>query len=333
MKGLVITLGLLALLAGVARAAPVRYMNVSLQPTLSAEVGKAEIDLAHRAGFNSLRLLPPWTYPWQADVINDAPRFCNIARPAADYQMSVFLDIVPNIPPVTASQIGKRYDKTVSDYLYHFIGRENGCAKGLSEVIVQVANEPNYSRFYPNQDSAAEDYTHLAVRTCNFLDAQQDKADFTAPISCMVGELASSHDPVGFIHQMKAEAVRMGVVGPFFDLFSYHCYGTNGSAFTAPDGVRAALKSDFGYTGPLLCSEYAVPNPTASQYCQVAAMVQDNGLAGLSWFRLMDDPIGAPTGLYYNDTALGQPLDQPVGKVPGLTLMNAAALGGYLSCG
>ena len=122
---------------------------------------------------------------------------------------------------------------------------------------------------------------------------------------------------------------------PFFDEFAYHCYGTGGSAFTPPDLVRTALEDNIGQNIPLMCSEYAIINASAKQYCQAEAMAIDSGLTGFGWFRLLDDPTGDQTAIFHYDPALGQPHDQPVVKVPlaGVSSFNDAALSGSLACG
>jgi hypothetical protein len=323
---------LLAVTAAAAQSAlqqhsPPQISNtiVSLQPTTDTVAGKASVQLAQALGFNSIRVIMPWTYPWQHEVINDALRLCAVAAPAAAEHMTLFLDVVPASarPPVTSTQI-TWYDKVIGDYLQNLIG-PNGCAQGLEEIDVQVANEPNYSVFWP-QATAAQDYTHLAVRTYKFIQRTQIRQDYGTPIRVVVGELNSTNDPVGFMKRMRDEAQSMNYHGPFFDKFSYHCYGTGGQALTQPDAIRAAVTADFGQDVPLLCTEYAIPNPDSQQYCQLAAMAQNSGLNGFGWFRLLDDPTGLPTGLYYNDgTAKPSMRNIPV--------MNAAALGGSISCG
>ncbi len=339
----IVALGLclLTIMVGSARSAPLQHSPpqisstiVSLQPTTDPVAGQASVQLAQAMGFNSIRVIMPWTYPWQHEVINDATRLCAVAAPAAVNHMTLFLDVVPTNarPPVTSTQI-TWYDKVIGDYLQNLIG-PNGCAEGLAEIDIQVANEPNYSVFWP-QATAAEDYTHLAIRTYKFIRREEIKQNYDIPLRVVVGELNSTNDPVGFMKRMHDEAQALNYHGPFFDKFSYHCYGAGGQAFTQPDAIRTAVLADFGQEAPLLCTEYGLPNPTTQQYCQMAAMAQNSGLNGFGWFRLLDDPVGSPTGLYYYDGVLGQPGDKPVAKpsLRNIPAMNAAALGGYLACG
>lgn len=337
---------LFALWAGMARAAPdhslagvgdasQQYVIVSVQPTPDAAAGAQEADTAKAVGFNSLRVIMPWSYPWQADAINDAARVCSVAAEAAKLGMTVFLDVVPTgqKPPTLSRQITK-YDTTVGAYMSYLLGPK-GCAQGLSGLVIEVANEANYSAFWP-QATAPQEYTHLAIRTFKFVHQETQKQGYATPVRVMVGELAASHDPVGFMDQMRAEAQKWGYHGPFFDMFSYHCYGTGGQPLTSPDAVRTALAADFDAGGvPLLCTEYALPNATNQQYCQLASMAVTGGLRGFGWFRLIDDPSGSPTGLFYYDPALGQPGDHPVVKSPlqNVPAYNAAALAGRVSCG
>lgn len=354
---LVLVLCLLALLAGTAQATPQRYVTVSVgigaSPNLA--IGQATVLIAKQEGFNSLRAIMPWTYPWQHEVTNDAARLCSIAAPAAEQGMTLFLDVVPTDkkPPVTSTQI-TWYDKTVGDYMQYLIGPD-GCAPGLAELDIQVANEPNYSVFWP-QVTAPEDYAHLLVRTDKFVHQQVQKNGFTVPVQVVGGELASSHDPVGTMKRMFKEARHMGVNGPFFDMFSYHCYGTGSNLQpTPPTAIRAELLGELGSDAqqiPLLCSEYAVGTSTTSSrvtvsvataseeiqgrmYCQMEAMAVTSGLAGFGWFRLFDDPTGPATGINYYDPALGQPNDQPVAKssLPNVQAANAAAYSGSIACG
>jgi len=327
-----LSLCLLAVTAGAAQSAPLQHSPpqisntiVSLQPTADTAAGNASVQLAVASGFNSIRVIMPWSYPWQHEVVNDAARLCGVAAPASAKHLTLFLDVVPTNarPPVTSTQI-TWYDKVIGDYLQNLIG-PNGCAKDLAEIDIQVANEPNYSVFWP-QVTAAEDYTHLAVRTYKFVQREELKQGYTTPVEVVVGELNSTNNPVGFMSRMHDEAQRMNYHGPFFDKFSYHCYGTGGQALTQPDAIRAAIITDFGQDTPLLCTEYALPNSNSQQYCQLAVMAQNSGLSGFGWFRLLDDPSGSPTGLYYQDGT-------PKPSLRNIPAMNAAALGGYLACG
>jgi len=334
LAGMLIALIIVSAPRAAAYQPPQTYLTVSLQPTPDTDVGKAQVSTAYAAGFNSIRVIMPWTYPGQADVVNDAPRICSLAAEASQLHMALFLDLVPPPgknpkPPVTSSQITK-YDKTLNDYMMHLIG-PNGCAKGLAELDIQVANEPNYSVFWP-QASAAEEYTHLAIRTYKFVHQMADKAGLKVPVKVVVGELAASHDMKSFMERMHDEAQKWNYHGPFFDMFSYHCYGTDSSQQpTSPDDLEDWLVADFGQAVPLLCTEYAVAtsartlssadrlsaqseNLQAKLFCQTISMVVGKKLAGFSWFRLFDDPTGAPTGLYYYDPALGQQGHSPVAK-------------------
>lgn len=337
-------LGMLAFKASAAHASslrfsaaqntPQQYLEVSVQPTLDTAVGAAEANLAYTDGFNTLRVIMPWTYPHQAEAVNDHDRLCGIAGVAAAHHMALFLDLVPikATPPVTATAIWQ-YDTTIGAYMSYLISAK-GCAQGLSQLVIVVGNEPNYSAFYKDQAAAAADYTHLAIRTYKFVHQEAAKQRYATPVKVMVGELAASHSPVTFMDQMHGAAQAWHFHGPFFDLFSYHCYGDGDQAYTPPDAIQAAMGPDFGAGGmPLLCTEYAAPNPTARQYCQAAQMAEVSGLAGFGWFRLMDDPKGAPTGLYYYDRDLGSPSNPPVAKVPNIQTMNAAAQSGSLTCG
>lgn len=330
----------LAFLAGAAQQAPGaaykppdKYFIISVQPTPDMGAGKAQADLAFTAGANSLRVIMPWTYPGQADVVNDAPRICSVAAETSSLHMALFLDLVPPFgtdpkPPTTSSQITK-YDKTLNDYMMRLIG-PNGCAQQLAELDIQVANEPNYSVFWP-QAAAAEEYTHLAIRTYKFVQAAVVKHGYSVPVKVVVGELAASHDMKSFMDRMHDEAQKWGYHGPFFDMFSYHCYGTNGSQQPTPPGdMQGWLVADFGQSVPLLCTEYAAPTSArqpvrdvlsaqseslqAKLFCQGVSLAASQGLAGFGWFRLMDDPTGPPTGLYYYDAQLGKDGDQPVAK-------------------
>ena len=345
MKGLVIILFLLALAVSPAQAAlrsqtavqavPQQYVEVSVQPTPDPVFGTAEVDIAYRAGFNTFRVIMPWTYPGQADADNDASRICSVAAEVSKLHLTLFLDVVPANakPPVTSPQITK-YTTTLGAYMSYLISRR-GCAPELKGLVIQVANEANYSVFWP-QATAAEDYTHLAIRTYKAVHQEAQKKGYTVPVQVMAGELAASHDPVGFMDQMHDEAQAWHFHGPFFDLFSYHCYGSGGQNLTPPDGIRTAMAADFSADQvPLLCTEYATPDPTGQQYCQLAAMAVSGRLAGYGWFRLMDDPIGDPTGLYYFDQALGKPGDSPVAKpsLRNVPAINAAAINGSVSCG
>jgi len=336
--GMVIIPVIVSIARGGSYQSPQTYLIVSLQPTEDKSVGAAQVDVAYSAGFNSIRVIMPWTYPGQAEVNHDWPRLCNLAAEASELHMALFLDLVPPPskdpakppkPPVTSSQITK-YDKTLHDYMMYLIG-PNGCAQGITELDIQVANEPNYSVFWP-QATAAEDYTHLAIRTYKFIRQMVAKAGLQVPVKVVAGELASSHDMKSFMDRMHDEAQKWDYHGPFFDMFSYHCYGTDTSQQpTFPDSVENWLVTDFGQPVPLLCTEYAVPtasrfpgtidsvsiqseNQQAKLFCQTVSMVRSSGLAGFGWFRLFDDPVGAPTGLYYYDSALGQQGHSPVAK-------------------
>jgi hypothetical protein len=326
LAGMLIALIIVSAPHATAYQPPQTYLTVSLQPTPDPAVGKAQVDTAYAAGFNSIRVIMPWTYPGQAEVNHDWPRLCTLASEASDLRMALFLDLVPPPgknpkPPVTSSQITK-YDKTLSDYMMYLIG-PNGCAKSLAELDIQVANEPNYSVFWP-QAYAPEEYTHLAIRTYKFVHQMADKAKFKVPVKVVVGELAASHDMKSFMDRMHDEAQKWNYHGPFFDMFSYHCYGTGTSQQpTSPDDLQDWLVADFGQAVPLLCTEYAVAtsarslpsaerlsaqseNLQAKLFCQTVSMVSGKGLAGIGWFRLFDDPSGALTGLYYYDPALGR---------------------------
>jgi hypothetical protein len=310
-----------------------QYTIVSAQPQTDSAAGAAEADTAFQAGFNTLRLIMPWTYPAQAEVVNDKDRLCSVAAEAAKLHMRLFLNLVPAnaTPPVTSAQI-RTYVTTLGAYMSHLIGPK-GCAQGLSELGIEVANEPNYSAFWP-QATAAEDYTHLLIRVWRAVHKEAAVKQYSVPVTVIGGELASSHDPAGFMADMETEALKWRMHGPFFDLFAYHCYGTGSLAVTPPDVVRTALTANFGQTVPLLCSEYALPNATAQQYCQAEFMAVNTGLAGFGWFRLMDDPTGSPTGLYYNDRKLGMTGDSPVVKISlaSVPSYNTAALNGNLTC-
>lgn len=316
-------------------AGPLKYITVSVQPTESPEIGRAQVETAISTGFNSIRIIMDWSYPKQNEVENDFARLCNVAAPAAEHGLKLFLNVIPTKrkPPVTSSQI-TWYNKTVSDYLHHLAG-ENGCAKGLSELLVQVANEPNYELFWP-QTAAAEEYTRLLVRTYKFIRQQVAKHEFSVPVLVVGGELAASRDPIGFMERMRGEARKMRYRGPFFDLFSYHCYGTAGNAVTPPDAVFAALSANFGSEVPLLCTEYADESPAqGAKYCQALGMAVSKGLTGFGWFRLFDDPVPAYTGIYYYDPALGQQDHQPAAK-PSLNKVrqaNSGAASGAVACG
>lgn len=314
---------------------PLKYITVSVQPTESTDFGRAQVKTAVSTGFNSIRVIMDWSYPKQNEVVNDFTRLCNVAAPAAEHGLKLFLNVIPTKrkPPVTSSQI-TWYNKTVSDYLHHLAG-ENGCAKGLSELLVQVANEPNYELFWP-QTAAAEEYTRLLVRTYKFIRQQVDKHEFSVPVLVVGGELAASRDPIRFMERMSVEARKMRYRGPFFDLFSYHCYGTAGNAVTPPDAVYTSLSANFGSKVPLLCTEYADDSPTqGAKYCQAMGMAVNKGLAGFGWFRLFDDPVPEYTGIYYYDPALGQQDHQPAAK-PSLNKVrqaNSGAASGAVTCG
>ena len=125
---------------------------VSVQPQTDSDAGKAEADIANQQGFNTLRVIMPWSYPSQAEANNDKDRLCNVAAEASMLHMSLFLDLSapPNTspkPPVTSTQI-RQYITTLGAYMSHLIGPQ-GCAPGLSELDIQVWNEPNYNRFWP----------------------------------------------------------------------------------------------------------------------------------------------------------------------------------------
>jgi hypothetical protein len=316
------------------RSTPQQYMEVSVEPTDDQAAGAAEADLAHANDFNTIRVIMPWTWPHQAEAVNDWRRLCNIATEAAVWHMTLFLDLVPtkHSPPVSPNQIWQ-YDTTLGAYMSYLLGPK-GCAQGLSQLVIVVGNEPNYSAFYSDQQTAAADYVHLAIRTYKFVHREAARQHYATPVKVMVGELAASHDPVGFMNDMRDAAQAWHFHGPFFDLFSYHCYGNGDQVLTPPEAIQAAMGPDFSAQAvPLLCTEYAVPDPTTQQYCQAVQMAQNSGLAGIGWFRLLDDPKGAQTGLYKYDQELGNPRNPPVAKIPDIQAMNSAAQSGNLICG
>jgi hypothetical protein len=310
---------------------------VSVQPETDEGAGKAEADLAAQEGFNTLRVIMPWSYPSQAEAKNDKDRVCSVAKEASALHLGLLLDLSapPNVsppkPPVTSTQI-RQYITTLGAYMSYIIGPK-GCAQGLSELGIQVWNESDSGMFWP-QATAAQDYTHLLIRTWRSVHKEAAAQGYTVPVYVIGGDLTSSHHPDAFIAAMAAEAQAWHMHGPFFDEFAYHCYGTNGTAFTPPDTVRAALEANIGQDIPLMCSEYAAINASAKQYCQAEAMAVSSGLTGFGWFRLLDDPVGDQTGIFHYDKALGQLHDQAVVKVPlaGVGSFNAAALSGDLAC-
>lgn len=351
--------------AAAARASPpLHYVgtvdNISITPdtTLAAKF----VGLASDAGVNSLRVIMPWTYPGQADIVNDIGRLCPTAAELSKRHMVLFLDVVPikATPPDRSAQI-TRYDKTIGDYMWALIG-PNGCAKNLAELVIGVGNEPNYALFCRPADQCPAIYTQMLARTFVFVHQQALANGLAVPVSVVGGELASSHDPVGFINGMHAAAVALGVSGRFFDKFSYHCYGTGGNPqATSPDSVQNALKSNFGWNPPLLCTEYgaetATPpnmpgytgrssagvslvseNAQGALYSQTLATMACKGLDGVFSFHLFDDPSlswGWQSGLYYFDPNLANPNDVPVPKVslPVFRQAAQAALSGSLPCG
>lgn len=346
----------LALTAGTARASsPLRYIGFvdNLGVNSNTTVAQQTAQLARAAGGNTMRVVMTWQYPYQHEIKNDSDRICSAASAAANNGMVLFLDIVTKAPSGQYGALPDRpgklqmFGKTITDYLWALIG-PNGCAQNLPELDIEIGNEPNYSKFC--RSNCPYLYTQMLSYAYDTVHREILNPVFKVPVNVIGGELSSSNQPEQFILDMGVAAKQLGLVAKFYDMFSYHCYGVNRSLSpTPPDGIRQALQTAFGWTPPLLCTEYAVQTSVDAAARQLTEVRQSSmaeqamrmgscyGLRGVLWFHLFDDPPGPKnwhSGLYYYDASLGKDGDQPVAKssLAGFTQAAAAAAQGSFSC-
>lgn len=321
---------LLICATSVQAAPPLRYVGVVEDAVRvpDLQTAREKMQLVKDAGFNSVKITVPWTYPGQAEVINDKPRVCNAAQAAQEQGLSFFLTIIPSDakgrpgnPPQYPRERSK-FAKTASDWLY--VIRE--CVPEMAELNLEIGNEPNSSTFWrPQTDSAGNwvapaSYAQLLARV--YAVVKKTAADLKWRVNVIAGGLASAHNPLDFFAKMGANQKTQ-----LFDMVSVHPYDGGDIGIGDYAKLLSVLQSSFGWTPPVIYSEYGVnttkqagktaytgakpagvmrlsENLEASAYIRNIALAASQGASGFFLFHLFDDcqlDTGWQSGLYYCD--------------------------------
>lgn len=206
--------------------------------------------LIKEAGFNTLKLTLPWTYPTQAEIKNDLKRFQNAAAAARENDLQLMLNLIPGggsglgKAPETASQ-QRRYRDTLIGYMHAFEEVSPG-----GHIILEIPNEPNSETFWRKQNDKDGGWAapRAVVNTLakSYWPVKQEAQKLGIGVTLIGGALASAHDPKGFIEAMgqakKELAADKNMKGPSFDGFSIHPYGAlNNEAPDVPHPEQQVL--------------------------------------------------------------------------------------------
>jgi len=285
--------------------------------------------LIAEAGFNSVRVFVPYS-PSQAEIVNDSGRICAAAEAAYKHKLALFITIhgvrgsKPGFVPEQSSAV-TRLIKTINDYLY-WLGGENGCAKEVRELRLEIMNEVNSKTFWRDEPNSPERYVRMLDRV--YPAVKRKAKELGLEVTVIAGALAASNNPLGYIKKMGEAARKLGINYGIFDWFSFHPYPGGDLGVNGYPQLRDALKSALGWTPEVLYSEFGVetqipasklgsyqsPARTTTEVSepQQASAYRDFfaqsacqiGVVGGFLFHLLDDPPIVnywQSGLYYAD--------------------------------
>lgn len=242
------------------------------------------VEKLDKAGFNTLKVTMPWTFPTQgAEINSDLLRYQNAIRAAKQFKMDFAVTMVPYSPktgvgqaPDTASQM-RRFCDTAVSYLHAFEEIYPG-----GHFIIGIGNEVNSKTFWRPQDDEAPRKVVKLMSICYPL-LKAEAAELGVDITVVGGELASNHKPYEFIEAMGKAKKELKIKGPIMDVFALHPYGkTNDEAPDVKhvDGSSAghadyeqiteAVAQSFGRKIPVWYTEYGaktrIPADKTNQY-------------------------------------------------------------------
>lgn len=283
-----VSLVLLAISSTFAQAAPpLQFVGVVDNNVWVADplVADAHMQAIVDAGFNSVRIFVPYTRG-QAELFNDALSLCSAAMAAQKYNTTLFITVVgfkktddgvfvPGLYPQTASA-QQKFITTLVAYAYNLAG-PNGCAKDVHDVYFSVLNEvntPTYFRPQKTKDGswvAPGEYIRLLARVFSAMKTaavqisqERTKADgveVNINIYVIAGELAASHDPLGFIRAMCVAKSQQQIYGLVWDMFGFHPYPGGQIGVDGAAQLNLALQACGQPVTPLLYSEFGLQTP------------------------------------------------------------------------
>jgi hypothetical protein len=271
-------------------------------------------------GFKDLKVLIPWTYPTQHEVLNDQVRVANAAMAATSEGMSFTLNVYPALidgqtsnAPIEPNQQSK-FATTMGAWVQTLHERVPEMTKWSLEVGV----EPNSSTFLKPQYGkdgewiAPRIYTRMLARSYRVIKA--DAAKVGSEVTVIGGGLAANHDACEFIRKMGEAKRELGIRGQMMDQFSIHPYGKDSTespltkhpdceilGIADYDQLTGVLQESFGRVPPIILSEYGIETSGAvkvaseaqqAEYHRQALELADSQekVVGLYWFHAVDDP-------------------------------------------
>jgi hypothetical protein len=198
-------------------------------------MAEAEAQMAQVAkmGVNMLRIVVTWM-PGQARADDDFPAVCNAYKAAAQYGITVVLNIIPGWitkdgqhPPLRASA-QNQFGTLAANYESLIYDPAAPCTKQPTFYLA-VGNEPNNDLFWKPQAGAPEAYGSLVAKTYDLVKKKAREMGVNAYV--LAGELSSTGDtaPADFIAGMVKAYRDSGRKNRIMDGWSYHPYGTSSS--------------------------------------------------------------------------------------------------------
>ncbi len=293
--------------------------------------------LIKEAGFNTVKISMPWTYPGQgAEIDNDLKRFQNAVQASMEYDLQFYMVMIPfdndgsvGQAPVTASQM-RRFADTAVSYL-HAYNKVNP----HQPMIIGLPNEPNLETFWKPQTDSAKKVTRLL--SIAYPKLKRNALNLNTEVIVVGPELASYHDDLAYIEEMgkTIKELKIDSDSPIMDVFAWHMYGLKNNdppevAYERYKAVKSLVKKHIGDI-PVWNTEYgvktAIPESMKGHYSlpkqQLSTLVSESeqgkyysdaitmakcrNMGGIVLFNVIDDPTDYWTSGIYAANSLFTP--------------------------